>query len=267
MDFYGNSNHNRYCLFGSEAIAEQRQRTNESARAGIPTDLEPLSAEEELLLIRHYHTKIPETCRYFKFPPSVAPYAHWLFTRLSLCLSVMQHDPKHTMLACVLLATKLSDLHLTMDQFVGKIPNTDRELLARLEFVLLASFEYRLHFFDPHLALAGFILDFQGCFELDEAVIKGATMLLDRICSTDAILILPPSHLALVSFSTALNNPSLVDDYLLARSDSLAVSSDDLVHWSFTINEHLAKMTVDLETVRAIDRRLISIRKHGSVTP
>lgn len=266
MDFYENSNHNRYCLLDSKAIVEQRRTTNETAKTHIPPDLEPLSPEEELLIIKHYHTKIPETCRYFKFPPSVAPYAHWLFTRLSLRLSVMDYDPKHTMLACVLLATKLSDLHLTMEQFVGKIPNTDRELLVRLEFVLLASFEYRLHFFDPHLALAGFILDFQGQFELDEAIIKGATVLLDHICATDAILILPPSHLALVALSRALNNPCLFSDYLQTRQKQLSVASDDLAQWHSTIDEFLSKMTVDLETVRAIDRRLINIRKHHSAS-
>lgn len=274
MDFFEQSAHGTLCLFTPEDASERRKRTNSLAREQLQHRLSSelqeslLSPEEESLLFRYYQRKIPETCRYFRFPPAVTATAHWLFSRASLGLSVLQHDPKHLMLTAILLATKLEGLHLTMEQYAAKIPNTDGELLVELEFVLLAALEYKIYFFSPHAALAGLIMDLKvlTADEWDSKWTTEASALLDRICATDALLRYSPARLAAVALLMVLSEGRHRDalrDRLVPlarmRSSSLTESLEDTVQEVKSLLEGYS--AIDAETVKAIDRRLLQLRK------
>ncbi|PJF18131.1 hypothetical protein PSACC_02055 [Paramicrosporidium saccamoebae] len=263
MDYFSRSHHNRHCIYTREKVAELRHAVNQEAVAGIkallPADLEPPTAAEESALLQFYRLKIPELCRYFKFPPSVAATAHWLLTRLTLRHSWLTHDPKHTMLCCVWLATKCENLHLGMSDFAGKIPNTNVEWLGEMEFVLLAALEYQINFFAPATPLAGLLLDYKigGTGDFSAEMPMEAGKMLDRICATDALLLYKPATLAGCALKMACDSPSM-DAYLQEKCPS---SLEELPR----IKELLENASrIDAEQVKAIDRRLIQIRKHVS---
>jgi hypothetical protein len=161
------------------------------------------------------------------------------------------------MLCCVWLATKCENLHLGMNDFAGKIPNTNIEWLGEMEFVLLAALEYQINFFAPAKPLAGLLLDYKiremGDFS-DEMPVEAGKML-DRICATDALVLYKPVTLACCALKLACDSPNM-DAYLQEKFPS---SLEELP----LIQELLENASrVDSEQVKAIDRRLIQIRKH-----
>lgn len=235
----------------------------------LPTDLQPLTTMEEVQLLRFYQSKVPEICRHFKFPPGVAATAHWLLARLSLRHSHMGiDDPKHSMLAAVLLATKCHNLHLTMEQFSGRIPNTNSTALLRLEFVLLSALEYRVNFFSPMDALAGFLLDYRqylGDHSWDKQIPIKANDILGKICGTDSILFYTPARLAIIALCLAIDkddDPTL-KAFLTNRLPLTRIPSTTLepLETSIANVKLLLSEKIDTNQVKAIDRRLIQIRK------
>jgi cyclin H len=265
MDFYEKSQHNTNCLYTVEQIAELRRIANNAAfeRLKLPSELSPLSPSEEVLMLAHYRSKIPDICRYFKFPSTIAPTASWFLTRLSLQMSLVEEDPKHVMLSCILLASKCEGLHLTMEQYAPKIPNTNAETLLRLEFVLLRILEYRVHFFHPAEALAGFLVDYKGWSgeRWKKSMPEEARNILNRICGTDALLIYSPARLAAIALF--LTHQPSVSEYLQERLPVTRVllSSNDPFEVSISIIEGMLDEKIDPEEIRSIDRRILQIRK------
>lgn len=278
MDFYAQSNHRRHCLYEAEKLGALRRDANRRARERLPAGLEALDPAEELLVLRHYHTKIPEICRYFKFPVAVQLTAHWALMRFYLRHSMMEFDPKHVMLAAVLLATKCANLHLTMDDFAARLPNTSAELLTRLEFFLLAALDYTLYFFSPMDALAGWLLDWRTwcaaqAAPCDDHVLAAPAKLIHTICTTDALLLYSPAILALVALRVAASTDAAASgtslaDYLAARL-ALARCASDLSETTLDAAQAAVEgllagcvaAPADAALVKAIDRRLIQIRK------
>lgn len=284
MNFFEQSSHRSICSLTRDEIFEKRNQVNKAAIEQLldklPSELREvlLSAEEEAMLWHYYHRKIPEICRYFKFPPTVTATAHWLLSRCSLGLSVLQYDPKHVMLAAILLATKLEGLHLTMDQYAAKIPNTDAELLIELEFVLLASLDYKVFFFSPNAALAGVLLELKTLSEgpledgpsWDSKWIAESSVLLDRICATDALLMYSPSCLALVSLLMILPEGKHKEALLqkIVPFTRLATSGEPLDDALLAVGNLMNDFSaLDPEKIKAIDRRLLQIRKAPTINP
>lgn len=257
MDFFENSNHNKGCIYSSiEETKSLRRKANENYSKHLleatttPSLSEEnlITTEEEELLLSHFISKIAPTCSYFKMPPLVAMTARWILYRYSFKHSWMEWDPKHVMLASILLASKCENLHLTADVFPGKLPNTNLELLLQLEFVLLAALDYNLHFFSPVPSLLGAAIALQ----LDVEQVKTARASLDRITATEAILCFRPSSLALAALKIAglLENPR---SFSLSQPDNL----DDIVTFCTELTFH----KIDPEKVKSIDRKLIQLRK------
>ena len=268
MDSFERSQHNTSCLYTVERIAKLRRIANDAAfkQRNLPPELLPLSPSEEVLMLTHYRGKVFDICRYFKFPSTIAPTALWFLTRLSLRMSLVEEDPKHVMLSCILLASKCGGLHLTMEQYTSKIPNTDAERLLGLEFVILRLLEYRVQFFHPAEALAGFLVDYKGWSEegWNQSIVEEAENILNRICGTDAILLYSPARLAVIALYLT-SHQSFIVEYLKERLSSTRVllSSNESLEVSISIVEGMLNERVDPEEIKSIDRRILQIRKIG----
>lgn len=163
-------------------------------------------------------------------------------------------------LACVLLASKLENLHLTLSEFTGKIKNSNAQLIMDIELVLLAALHFNLHFHHPHAALAGFHLDIQVIAVEGQALdMEAAGRALDRLVTTDAILIHSPSHLALAALF--YSNPTLTESYIETRLSKITDPTELLDKLRSICSElQVDKPALDNARLKDIDRRLMQAR-------
>ena len=97
--------------------------------------------------------------KYFSYSQSTAMQ---YFKRFYLNNSVMEHHPKHIMVTCVFLATKIEEFNVTMQQFVGNIKG-DRtrasDIVLNNELLLLHRLNYHLTISHPYRPVEGFLID------------------------------------------------------------------------------------------------------------
>lgn len=180
--------------------------------------------------------------------------AHWLYLRYFLARGLLQYDLKHVMLACIFLATKMENLHLTGASFAGRIPNCQPELIAWIEIDLLEALGFNLHFFHPHSALQGLGL----VFKTKQDVMTGAQMALDQLVMTDALLVETPSHLALAALFSVI--PEQVSTYIQSVLCQ-AIDCDGLQDRLGSIARYVQPPTpFDTAVLKDIDKRLQASR-------
>lgn len=189
--------------------------------------------------------------------------------RYHLAESLLRFDSKHVMyshhlyfadshlvnrLTCILLATKIENLHLSAADFTNKIPNCQPSLITEIELVLLEALHFNLLFFHPHSALQGFAL----ALEADNEKVKDATKVLDLLVTTDALLIESPSHLALASFNMVI--PERVDAFIDANLSDI-LDKDELKQRLTVLSSYSRPPTpFDTNLLKEIDRKLHSAR-------
>ena len=274
MDYFKNSFHRNSCIFTREEIDKKRQQANDNAIKELKAHLflddltAPLTIQEEALMTRFYLLKIQDVCRHFKFPITVGPVASWLLLRHSLTSSWMQVEAKHTMLACVLLASKCENLHLTLEQFANRVPNTKIELLVECEMKVLQAVEYQICFFQPIEVLGALLADLKiWCKQerdqtimWDEQIVKKAVGFLNKFAASELVLLCTPFALATLALLQLDEQNLLIERYLQQRLSKLdhqiKVALENIDQSMATI----ADTRVDTELVKAIDRRLLTIR-------
>lgn len=78
----------------------------------------------------------------------------------------MEHHPKHIMVTCVFLATKIEEFNITMDQFVSNIrgdKSKAAEIVLNNEMLLLNRLNYELTISHPYRPVEGFLIDIKVC--------------------------------------------------------------------------------------------------------
>jgi hypothetical protein len=104
-------------------------------------------------------------------------------------------------LACIYLGTKTQNMHISMDNFVSKITNTQSDLIIQLEVVILAANNFKLPQFSPIPCLYGFVFDSLSILnrisEYQEFSQKALDRLQIAVMFDDVMLIESPSHIAL----------------------------------------------------------------------
>ena len=104
-------------------------------------------------------------------------------------------------LACIYIGTKTQNMHLTMDNFVSKIPNTQPDLIIQLEVVVLAANNFQVPQFSPIPCLYGFVFDSLSILgkiiKYQEFSQKALDRLQIALLIDDIMLIESPSHIAL----------------------------------------------------------------------
>lgn len=181
--------------------------------------------------------------------------------------SILKYDMKHVMywinwvplimhlrLTCILLATKLENLHLSATEFTDRIPNCQRELMPVIELALLDALEFNLLFFHPHTALRGFAL----VLNANQQTLDDATTILNQLVTTDVLLIESPSHLALACLYRV--SQQAVTDYI-ETSLQHSIDCDGLLDRLDRVVTFAQPPTpFDTELLKDIDRKLHQAR-------
>ena len=143
-----------------------------------------MTADEELLLVRHYLTKVVQLCGHFRFPEEVEATATTYIKRFYLTNTVMDWHPKNVMygqskaffrasyvaysdpllanrLTALFLATKTTNNPISLDSYAAHIPRTEPADVLELEFLVAQSLGFDFAVWHPHRALWGAWLDLQ----------------------------------------------------------------------------------------------------------
>lgn len=158
------------------------------------------------------------------------------------------------------MATKIENLHLTASEFTGKISNCKAGLIPEIEFALLEALGFNMHYFHPHAALAGLFLDLQEhCEGYQPEWMDSASLVLDLLVTTDAVLVETPSHLAFAAVYQVA--PGDVEAYVKRRLSS-ATDVDALLGRIRAISGAYGHLQFKADTPRLkdIDRRLVLAR-------
>ncbi|KAF8973886.1 cyclin-like protein [Flammula alnicola] len=254
--------------FSVEQLAHIRATLNEAAVAVIRTKFETdepgsssnvsfLTADEEVLLVKLYITKINQLCGFFRFPEEVEATAVTYLKRFYLKNTVMDWHPKNVMLTALFLATKTTNNPISLETYTTHIPKTAPNDVLDLEFLVAQSLGFEFAVWHAHRALWGIWLDIQNLSDLKEKLqpdLYDAALNHVRASRlTDAELIYTPSQIALAAFSLIL--PEIASRWVATKQSaefsSLPKFIEDI---KVMITSHGHPPNV--ESVREVDRRL-----------
>lgn len=225
---------------------------------GSSSQISFLSAEEELLLVKLYISKIPQLCHMFRFPETVEATAISFLKRFYLKNTVMDWHPKNVMLTALFLATKTTNNPISLEYYVSVIPRTAPSDVLDLEFLVSQSLNFEFSVWHAYTAFWGLWLDLQSMPDSPEspeqAIYIAAVEQINSSRLTDAEFIYTPAQIALACLS-------LVSRHYASRwcryklQDQEASLMEDIV-------ERIQALIIDhghvppVEAVREVDRRL-----------
>ena len=255
----------------SNELIELRKKANYDFIRKQKVHLDYLTYEEEKILLIHYEYLLKNFCGHFKPPitvPSVVGTSITYFKRFYLRNSVMDMNPKDIYLVCVYLAMKIEEFNVSIAQFVQNISsNEDKEELSNmiisLELLLIEKLNFHLTIHNFYRPFEGFLLDVKTrCPEVGNVdnLRPFAMEFLDKILNTDAILLYPPSQIALTALVySASKNKIDLDRY--CRTILLSQLNNDEVKHFLSIIKNINKQhkeipVLNLEGIRQIEDKL-----------
>ncbi|KAK0481870.1 cyclin-like protein [Armillaria novae-zelandiae] len=146
----------------NQAAVAVIQRTFEAYEPGSSANVLFLTADEELLLVKHYIATITQLCGLFRFPEEVEATAISYFKRFYLKNTVMDWHPKNVMLTTLFLATKTTNNPISLETYTTHIKSTTASDVLDLEFLVAQSLGFEFSVWHAHRALWGVWLDFQS---------------------------------------------------------------------------------------------------------
>ncbi|KAJ3517380.1 hypothetical protein NLJ89_g542 [Agrocybe chaxingu] len=241
----------------NEAAVAAIRKTFETDEPGSSTGVAFLNADEELLLVKLYITKITQLCGHFRFPEEVEATAITYLKRFYLKNTVMDWHPKNVMLTALFLATKTTNNPISLEMYTTHIPKTAPNDVLDLEFLVAQSLGFEFAVWHAYRALWGIWLDvqnFPGVTEKLETSLYDAALNHVRASRlTDVELIYSPSQIALSAFSLVF--PDVASQWMALKSphevSTLSTIVDDI---KSIITTHGHPPSV--ESVREVDRRL-----------
>ncbi|KAK7694532.1 hypothetical protein QCA50_001718 [Cerrena zonata] len=280
---YEASTQYRHWRFSPEQLAHTRTTLNEAAvkvirdafeadSPGTSADVSFLDADEELLLVKLYASKVSQFCGHFRFPEEVEATAVTYLKRFYLKNTVMDWHPKNVMLTTLFLATKTTNHPIALEHFAAHIPRTSPSDVVDIEFLVAQSLGFDFAVWHTHRALWGLWLDLQALPDIDlNELRKAYDIALAHVRAsrlTDAELIYAPSQIALACMSLA--SPGLASAWARAKcsspgstpgspSDSSSPTPDTAM---LQLLEPIKNMILtqgsppEVEAVREVDRRL-----------
>jgi cyclin H len=254
-------------------LIEQRKKSNENFIRRQTADRNYLTYEEEKIILIHYEYLLKQFCGHFQPPitmPSVVGTSITYFKRFYLRNSVMDWHPKDIYYVCVYLACKIEEFNISISQFVQNITNTNenKEELANMilsyELLLMEKLDFHLNVHNFYRPFEGFLLDVKTrCPEIANVdVLRHFGMeFLDKILNTDAILLYPPSQIALTAIVySASKNKIDLDRY--CKEILLSQLNHEEVKQFLTIIKNINKLhkeipVLNIEEIKRIDNKLI----------
>ncbi|KAJ5182645.1 hypothetical protein N7492_000261 [Penicillium capsulatum] len=167
----------------SERVRAALRRTREAHRsttssaAGTPQpasetegkktdekDIECLTPEEELILVRYYCEATLELGDTYRppLPTMVRATAIQYMRRFYLTNSPMTYHPKSIMACALFLATKTDNYYMSLRSFADAIPKTSTEDVIAPEFLLMQGLRFTFDVRHPFRGLEGGIMELQS---------------------------------------------------------------------------------------------------------
>jgi len=253
-------------------LAEMRKKANSDFVKRQQANRSYLTYEEEKILLIHYEYLLKQFCGKFQPPivmPNVVGTSIAYFKRFYLRNSVMDMHPKDIFLVCVYLACKIEEFNVSILQFVQNInSNESKDELANMilnyELLLMEKLDFHLNVHNFYRPFEGFLLDVKTrCPEIENVNVlrQYAMEFLDKILNTDAILLYPPSQIALtaVVYSSSKNKIDL-DKY--CRVFLLSQLNNDEVKQFLSIIKCINKLhkeipILNLDDIKRIENKLM----------
>jgi hypothetical protein len=207
-----------------------------------------LTAEEEADLRTFHESKIIDVCTHFKFDLQVLTSAILIHKRFYLKRSMLQgKDPKHIMLACIFLGTKVGNLHLEAEFITAKIAGSDTKTVLDFEFHVLSNIGFNLDFPALDSAFEGLFLFFASV--LQQARVKRLQELIfplvfQRILLSDLLLVYASQKIALAITLHHIEKEFGNEILELALNKVINHVQDFERELSYQINKHLEAFKV-----------------------
>ncbi|OZC08112.1 cyclin domain protein [Onchocerca flexuosa] len=216
-------------LLDLRACSRLRKAANEKFRAKYATVVDAdqedifLTPEEEALLRKI----ITETGIRFSddFRPAMWPSTRWTafayFKRFFLNHSTMEYSPKSVMMSCFYLAAKVDEFNISIDEFVKNLKSgtakTNSETILSFEPQIMLKLRYQLTIHSPFRPFEGHLIEMKTLsllgFDLEQ-VRPHANDFFKKALFGDAMLLYPPSQIALAALKYALQVLDKADDLL-----------------------------------------------------
>ncbi|KAL5360411.1 cyclin-like protein [Aspergillus floccosus] len=136
--------------------------SEDQAQQSQPPEIECLTAEEELLLVRYYCEQIIQLGEAYKppLPTIVRSTAIQYLRRFYLTNSPMTYHPKTIMPCALFLATKTDNCYISLRDFAAAIPGdaTEDDIIAP-EFLVMQSLRWAFDVRHPFRGLEGGIME------------------------------------------------------------------------------------------------------------
>ncbi|KAI8897260.1 cyclin-like protein [Globomyces pollinis-pini] len=176
--FYSSSQSNHW-IYKADKLLEIRQKSNEAAcervkkswddeskLSNLKYNINLISVEEQMKLVRFYESKIKTYCRseMFQLDRNIEATSMLLYKRFYISASVMEYDPKLIVLTCIFLSTKIEHQQVALVEFLNKIPRcpiTPNDMLD-LELIVTTHLNFELMVYHPYWPLHGYFLDLQS---------------------------------------------------------------------------------------------------------
>ncbi|CAI5442803.1 unnamed protein product [Caenorhabditis angaria] len=264
---YSTSTQKKEWTFTAEQIDDQRQEVNQKFREKYKDFVEEgeheifLTCQEELSMQRI----VEEAALKFadKFRPSIWPSVKWTayayFKRLFLKWSACDNSPKLVIMACFYLAMKIDEFFVTIDEFVGNLttgnPSQNAERILALEPEIMRELDYNLTVHCPYRPFEGHLMEMKTRmlllnFDL-ESIRNDSQRFFQLALQTDALLMYPPSQIALAAVKFGLKSQGKSNDVLRDFLNKLLGVEEDA--WGGGVvpdaNTHVEKLLVKLEMI------------------
>ncbi|KAF8641120.1 hypothetical protein AX17_000762 [Amanita inopinata Kibby_2008] len=240
------------------------RKTFDADEPGSSTNVSFLTANEELILVKLYTSKIAQLCALFRFPEEVEATAVSYLKRFYLKNTVMDWHPKNVMLTALFLATKTTNNPISVEAYTSHIPKTMPSDVLDLEFLVAQSLGFEFAVWHAHRALWGIWLDIQA---FSDETIKLPISVYDTALNhvrasrlTDAEFIYAPSQIALAAFS--FGAPEVAQKWMRSKMPLEAPDTTLSMETFPSVFESIKSLILskghppDVESVREVDRRL-----------
>ncbi|OAX80866.1 hypothetical protein ACJ72_04794 [Emergomyces africanus] len=162
-----NNNNNKT----AEATGNGEQTAEKEQEQDMEKEIECLTTDEELELVRYYCEKTMELGDEYKppLPTAVRATAIQYLRRFYLTNSPMTYHPKSIMPCALFLATKTENYYMSLRSFAEHIPNSTPEDIIAPEFLLTQGLRFTFDVRHPFRSLEGGIMELNAIAQGDGA--------------------------------------------------------------------------------------------------
>ena len=219
---FNESTQKKHWLFPDLSHIERLRTQAYERHIELHDPLEPITHEEQSLLIKHYSRELIKFCSVFHppVPPGTIYTALTYFSRLYLREPALQLQPRDMMFSCAYLAFKVDEYNLSIDQFLKVLPKEMQPAVGRtvisFELTIMSLLDCELAVHSPYRPLHGLLTDMKVRHSEEIELLKEKSeKYLSQAILTDVIFLYPPSQMALCAICVSCEEIGLeIEQYL-----------------------------------------------------